>query len=107
MTKSIVLKQLFFENQQYAIFLAGVNYYEQHTSRPIFGLLRKATSKWEWYFIRDGDFMKYSNLKYMDDSYIYFMVDPSTIDETSLINMPFLPDNSEDIIILKCKLVSG
>lgn len=107
MTKTVALKDLFFENQKCAILLADVRFNGQGVSRDIYGLLEKATSTWKWYYINQGDFMNNHNLKYMDDSYLYFMVDPSMIKEQELIDKwPILLDNPEGIIILKCQLAT-
>jgi len=91
MTKTVALKKLFFENQKNAILLAVISFYGQGISRYVYGILEKATLTWRWYYINDGDFMNCHNLKYMDDSYVYFIVESAMIKE-------------EEVIILKCRL---
>ena len=107
MSKTVATKELFFENQKYAILRADVCDFKEGFSRQIYGLLEKAKPTWKWYYINSDDFMNNYNLKYMDDSYIYFMVEPASIKETALIDIiPSLSNYAEEdgIVIMKCKL---
>jgi len=95
--KTIAVKHRFFENQKYAILHASVGNIEQKWNRFIYGLLEKTTMVWDWYYLKNDDFM--FQLKYMDDSNIYFLTYPE------LIKMEGGIDTEDDVVImLKCTL---
>ncbi|MCL1974368.1 MAG: 6-bladed beta-propeller [Bacteroidetes bacterium] len=108
MSHTIALKNLFFENQKYAIIQASINNWELGWARCMYGLLEKATSTWRWYYLPEGDFMN-GSLQYMDDVYIYFTAEPELMNKTNIAErFPALHELCEDcnMVILKCKLAT-
>ena len=100
----------FLENQSHAILEACVFDGPQEMDRILYCILDKATSIWKWYYMNDGDFMDFYNLKYMDDSYLYFIAYPDTMTDANIAaRFPALGALSEDCatVILKCKLATG
>jgi len=107
MTQSSALKSRFFKNHKYAILQAIVIDYSLQEERCIYGILEKATSIWRWYYVNNLDFMNDYNLRYMDDSYVYFTAMPAFMKEAGLAHrFPILNTLSEDqdMVIIKCKL---
>jgi len=106
MNKTVAVKDLFFENQKCAIFLVEVINFHQGSTRHLYGLLEKEASIWKWYYMKENDFMNNSNLKYMDDSSIYFTAEPTMMKEAGLSErFPILNtlDVNDGLVILKCK----
>ena len=107
MSKTVAIKDLFFENQKYAILQCSVFNFEQGWARYLYGLLVKETSVWKWYYMKEDDFMNNDNLKYMDDSYLYFIAEPTIMRDAGLAErFPVLQtfDVNDGIIIIKCRL---
>jgi hypothetical protein len=107
MTKPNALKSRFFENHHYAILQAIVSDFSSGSDRFIYGILQKATSVWRWYYMNSDDFMNHYNLRYMDDSYLYFTADPAMMKEAGLADrFPVLNTlcDDEDAVILRCRL---
>jgi len=107
MSRTVATKELFFENQKYAVLQAVVINYEPGLTRFVYGLYEKASASWKWYYMKDDDFMNNYNLKYMDDSYVYFIAEPALMKNTALIDkIPSLANFTEDDgnVILKCRL---
>jgi len=107
MNQSNILKSRFFENHKYAILQAIVNDSSLEQERTLYGIMKKATSVWRWYYMNNTDFMNNYSLRYMDDSYIYFIADPLLMKQAGLADrFPVLNTLSEDegMVILKCKL---
>ena len=107
MSRTVAIKELFLENQKYAVLQAVVINYEQGLTRFVYGLCEKASASWQWYYMKDGDFMDNYNLKYMDDSYVYFIAEPALMKNTALVEkIPSLAGYTEEDgnVILKCRL---
>ena len=107
LSNTVAFKCMFLENQKYAVLEAIVYDAKYNSERTLYGILEKATSIWKWYYMNDGDFMDYCNLKYMDDSYLYFIAYPDLMKEPNIAeHFPALRTLSEDctMVILKCKL---
>jgi hypothetical protein len=102
-------KSKFLENQSHAILEVCVFDGPQELDRILYGILDKATSIWEWHYMNEGDFMDFYNLKYIDDSYLYFLAYPDMIIDANIAErFPALGALSEDcaMVILKCKLAT-
>jgi len=100
----------FLENQSHAILAACVCDGPQRLERMLYGILDKATSIWEWHYMNDKDFMRDYNLKYMDDSYLYFVAYPDDLIDANIAErFPALGALSEECttVILKCKLATA
>ena len=110
-SNNTALKNRFFENQNYAVLQAVAGNMGEDWARIVIGLLEKATSTWNWFYIKEGDFMDGLCLQYMDDSYIYFAADIESMKEAGLSNrfpvLDTLDPLEVEVVILKCKLVAA
>ena len=107
LSQTVAIKGPFFENQKYAVLQVTVCDYKQGLTRINYGLLEKATSTWTWYYVNENDFLNNDNLKYMDDLYIYFIVEPALMKGISMIDrFPLFSEYTEEdgVVILKCRL---
>lgn len=106
MNNRVAIKNMFFENQKYAFLQVLISDSGNNSERMLYGILEKATSTWEWHYMNDDDFMSHYNLKFIDDSYVYFMAEPELMKEAGLADrFPILNTLSinDGMVILKCK----
>jgi len=107
LSTTIAFKCMFLENQKYAFLETCVFDGKQESERMLYGILEKATSTWKWYYMNEGDFLNSYNLKYLDNSYLYFIVYPDLMKDDSIAErFPELGVLDEEctMVILKCKL---
>ena len=104
-TKTAAFKTRFLENKRCAFLQASIDQMDTGTSRILYGVLDKNNTTWKWLYIKEDDYCP--TLKYLDESFAYFAVEPEEIKEAGMMaRLPLLQHLTEDdgMVILKCRL---
>ena len=101
----------FFENETHAALVAFIRFFIEDDSgdtlRMLYGILDKKSNKWNWFYMKENELPLYFNLKYMDNTALYFVAEPAEMKESGLSKrFPELDQMSDydNVIIIKCSL---
>jgi len=107
---SVATKVRFFKARQSAALLTSVSNLGESWGRMLYGILTESGAEWKWFYLPDNDIIEQASLAYMDDSALYFMIDPILIKEAGFTErFPILnnTDESSNPIIIKCTIKSS
>jgi hypothetical protein len=105
--KEVAFKCSFFENETHSVLAAIIANYTNLTFRMLYGIMHKKSDRWHWFYMKENDLMYYFNLKYLDDTALYFIAEPAEMKEAGLSNLfPELGQLSDydNVIVFKCNL---
>ena len=104
---TVAFKVRFFKARQSAALLASVSNSKEGWYRTLYGILTESAAEWKWFYLPHNDIIANAGLAYMDDSALYFMIDPILLREAGLTErFPILNDTDENSnpVIIKCTI---
>ena len=102
---TFALKYRFFKAKQSAVLWAAVANLEENWTRILYGILTDNNAEWQWFYLPHNDLIAEANLAYVDDSALYFMIEPTLLKDAGLTEkFPLLDDTDENSnpVIIKC-----
>ena len=109
--KTIALKEAFFEGDHHAVLVARIlNIMTAKPNRTLYGILDKKDQQWHWFYMKEGDYMNFLHVKYLDDTTLYLLAEPALLKEAGLARrfteLDKLSDD-DNVVILKCIIDKG